>query len=326
VAWRPFKSVLIRASYGEGFLAPQLYRTAQESANVTLSPALVAIIFAGQTDLSRGNAPITGSLNQLSGGNPALKPQLSEHTTYGVVVDAPWVKGLSLSFDYYDNDFTRAFGSIASMMDRQRFAPETIVRGAKLPTDPADWLGPITGFDGRTINISSSRSAGYSYGVRYQRSTSWGDFNASIVGEKTLGLEQKILPNSALTATVNKRYVAPRVTGSVFWARRSWEAGITGVYGGEAWVDSSNTALIPSRYTKAVTRWDFNAAYDFGHRKDFGAQGDSWWRRALHDTKLRLTIINAFDTEPPLNVNGSFSASVIDMRLRRYVIDVTKRF
>jgi len=326
VAWRPVKSVLLRASYGEGFLAPQLYRTAQQSAVVTLPAPTVAIIFAGQTDLSRGNAPIVGPLDQLSGGNPALTPQLSEHKTYGVVVDVLPVKGLSLSFDYYDNDFTDGFGSIASMMDRQLFAPETIVRGPKLPTDPANWLGPITGYDGRTINISGARSAGYSYGLRYQRSTAWGDFNASIAGEKTLALEQRILPNSALTTTVNKRYAQPRITGTLFWSRQAWEAGVTGVHGGEVWVDSSNTTLFPSRYTEAVTRWDFNAAYDFGHRKEFGAQGDAWWRRALHDTKLRVTVINAFDTEPPLNVNGSFSASVVDMRLRRYIIDVTKRF
>lgn len=326
IAWRPFESVLLRGSYGEGFLAPQLYRTAQESADFTLTPALVAVLFSGQVDLSRGNTPITGSIVQLSGGNPNLKPQLSESQTYGVVIDVPKIKGLSLSFDYYENAFTDAFGNISSMMDRQRFAPETIYRGPKLPTDPADWLGPITRYDGRTINISSARTIGYSYGVRYQRATGWGDFTVNVMGEKMLGREERILPSLPLTASVNKRYVPTRVTGSLFWMRAAWEAGITGVYGGEYWTDSSNATLYPSRYTDDVTRWDFSAGYDFGRRSGFGVQGDAWWRRALHDTKLRVTIINVLDTEPPLNVNGSFSSSVIDPRLRRYVIDLTKRF
>jgi len=326
VAYRPVKPVLFRASFGEGFLAPQLYRTAQQSAVVTLPASTVAIIYSGQTDLSRGNAPITGPLDQLSGGNPNLKPQESENWTYGVVIDVPKVTGLSVSFDYYDYKFQDGFGGIASMMDRQRFAPETITRGPKLPTDPADWLGPIIGFDGRTINISSSRSVGYSYGLRYQRSTRWGDFGASVNGEKTLGREERILPNSALTATVNKRYVPQRVTLSTYWSRGAWDAGVTGVYSGKAWTDSSNTALFPSRYTKEVTRWDVTGGYDFGRRAGFGAKGDAWWKRVLQDTKVRATVINVFDTEPPLNVNGSFSASIIDMRLRRYVIDVTKRF
>ncbi len=326
LAWRAFKPLLLCASYGDGFLAPQLYRTAQQAATITLPATTVAIIYAGQTDQSRGNTPIIGPINQLSGGNPGLRPQLSENWTYGLVLDVPKVTGFSLSFDYYDYRFTDGFGGITSMMDRQRYAPETIVRGPKLSTDPADWLGPIISFDGRIINISSARNAGYSYGARYQRGTRWGDIGFTLSGEKTLVHEERILPNSALTASVNKRYLPHRVTFSAFWARGPWEAGVTGIHGGRSWTDSSNTALYPSRYTDAVTRWDVNGAYDLGRRPGFGAQGDAWWRRALHDTKLRVTIINVFDTEPPLNVNGAFNSSIIDPRLRRYIIDVTKRF
>ncbi len=324
--WRPFQALLVRGSYGEGFMAPPLYRTYQQAASVTLPASTIAIIFPGQVDLSRGNAPIIGPLDQLSGGNPNLKPQLSKNVTYGAVLDVPRVKGLALSFDYYDYKFTRAFGGISSMMDRQLFAPETIFRGAKLASDPAAWLGPIIGYDGRTINISRSRSAGYSAGLRYQRTTAWGDFSFSSNGEKTLVREEQILPNSLPTRTVNKRYVPMRFTTSLAWNRGPWEAGATHIYGGRNWTDSNNVAIYPSRYTDEVMRWDVNAGYDFGRRAGFGARGEAWWRRALHDTKLRVTIINLLDEEPPLNVNGSFSSSVIDPRLRRYIIDLTKRF
>lgn len=326
VGWRPVKQVLLRGSYGEGFMAPPLYRSYQQTALVTLSASTIATIFAGQTDLSRGNAPIVGPLDQLSGGNPNLKPQLSRNLTYGTVIDVPGVQGLSLSFDSYDYKFTRAFGSVASMMDRQRFVPESIVRGPRLATDPVGWLGPIIGYDGRIINISSSRSAGYSLGARYNRSTSWGNMTFSSMGEKTLGREERILPSSLPTNTVNKRYVPMRVTTSFSWSRGAWEAGFTNVYGGESWTDSNNVALFTSRYTDSVMRWDANFGYDFGRRTGFGAKGEAWWRRALHDTKLRVTIINVFNDEPPLTVNGGFSSSVIDPRLRRYVIDFTKRF
>jgi iron complex outermembrane recepter protein len=326
VGWRPFRSLLVRASYGEGFLAPQLYRTAQESAIVALPPTFIPILFGNDVDFSRGNSPITGPLEQISGGNPNLKPQLSENRTAGVVLDIPYVAGLSISYDYYDTRYTDGFGVIANMTDRQLYAPETIFRGPNLPSDPAGWLGPIIGYDGRTINIASARSAGYSLALRYQRSTSWGDFKASLASEKTLSREEKILPNSAPTASVAKRFSPMRATLMTSWSRGPWDAGINGIYGGKVWSNSSNQALAPSRYTAAVTRWDVNAGYDFGRRKDFGAKGDQWWKRALHDSKLRVTIINVFDTEPPLNVNGFYSSSVIDPRLRRYVIDVTKRF
>jgi outer membrane receptor protein involved in Fe transport len=325
IGWRPFQSILLRGSYGEGFMAPPLYRSYQQAASVTLAASTVAIVYAGQVDLSRGNAPITGPLDQLSGGNPNLKPQLSKNLTFGTVLDVPWVKGLSLSFDYYDYKFTRAFGGISSMMDRQQFAPETIFRGPKLATDPASWLGPIIGYDGRTINISRSRSAGYSIGVRYQRSTPWGSLTFNSMGENTLVREERILPNSLPTTSVNKRYVPMRVTTSLNWSRGPWEAGLTNVYGGQSWVDSSNATLYPSRYTADVMRWDAGFGYDFGKRPEFGAKGSGWWRRALHDTKVRVTLIDFGNDAPPLTVNGAFSSSVIDPRLSRYIIDFTKR-
>ncbi|MCB1104643.1 MAG: TonB-dependent receptor [Cephaloticoccus sp.] len=324
LAWRPFKPVLLRGSYGEGFLAPQLYRLAATQTSVSVFP--FALIYPGAVDLSRGNTPLTGIATIVSGGNPDLKPQQSESLTYGLVFEVPKIEGLSLSFDYFDNRFTDAFGTISDIMDRQRYSPETILRGPNLPGDPAGWPGPIIGYDTRNINISSSRTAGYSYGVRYRRETALGELNVNLYGEKTLSREERIFPNATPTPSANKRFIPQRATLSVFWARNAWDAGVTGVYGGKFWVNSSNQTIAPSRYTDDVMRWDINMGYDFGRRPGFGIQGDAWWRRALHDTKFRVTIINVFDQEPPLNVNGSFSSSVIDMRLRRYIIDVTKRF
>lgn len=324
VAWRPFKPLLVRGSRGEGFLAPPLYRIAQATGSTTA--LTFPQLFPGATDLFRGNAPLAGPAYVFSGGNPNLKPQLSENTTYGLVLEVPKVRGLSLSLDWFDNRFTNGFGSISSIMDRQRLAPETIFRGPKLPSDPADWLGPITGYDARTINIAASRTAGYSFGVRYNRSFAWGSVALSSYGDKTLRREERQLPGSALTATVNKRYVPMRVTNLLAWSRGPWEAGLTSVYGGRYWTDTNNAAIYPSRFTGSVLRWDVNGGYDFGRRAGFGAKGEAWWRRALSDTKVRVTVINAFNDEPPLTVNGSFSSSVIDPRLRRYIIDLTKRF
>ena len=73
-------------------------------------------------------------------------------------------------------------------------------------------------------------------------------------------------------------------------------------------------------------RWDANFGYDFGKRPEFGGKGSAWWRRAMHDIKVRVTLIDVRDDQPPLTVNGAFSSSVIDPRLSRYIVDFTKRF
>lgn len=323
VAWRPFKGVMVRGSYGEGFLVPPLYRTAAAQTSITIASSSLG---SSVIDPLRGNtiSPLSVTVN--SGGNPDLRPQQSEHITFGIIVDVPKVKGLSLSLDWFDNRYTDNLGSIGTMADRVLYAPTTITRGANLPTDLAGWAGPIIAYDARVINISNARTAGYNFSLRWNQTTRWGDFSFNGSGERILRDEQRVLPSTPLTATVNKRYRPMRIVSSLFWARGGWDAGVTAIHGGEYWVDTSNAALAPSRYTDSVVRWDLKAGYDFGQRPGFGVKGEAWWQRAFRDTKLRATVINVFDTEPPLDVRGFFSPSVIDPRLRRYVLDFTKRF
>jgi len=323
LAWRPIKAVLVRSSFGEGFLVPPLYRTAAIVGTVTLPWTSLA---SSGLDPARGNTLAPGSVVVTSGGNPNLRPQQSEHVTYGVIVDVPKVKGLSVSLDWFDNRYTDNIGSIGTVTDRVRLAPETVTRGPNLASDLAGWPGPIIAYDARPINIASARTAGYNFGVRWNKKTAWGDFSASSSGERILRDEQRILPTTPLTTTINKRYRPMRVTSSLFWSRLAWEAGVTAIYGGEYWEDTSNATLAASRYTDAVVRWDVNAGYDFGQREGAALGGASLWRRALRDTKWRVKVINVFDTEPSIDVRGFFSSSVIDPRLRRYVIDVSKRF
>ena len=323
VAWRPIRSLLVRGSYGEGFLVPNLYNTLPRQTQSTLTFAASA----NAIDTLRGNQNLTGQTYVLySGGNPDLRPQRSENWTYGVVWEVPKLKGLSVSFDYYDNHYIDRFGIVGTFADRLLYAPETFVRGPNLPGDPAGWPGPITGYDGRTINIATARNAGYNFGVRWQRTTPWGELGFSTTGERMLVSIQQVVPGAVPTPSVNKKFIPMRIVSSLFWSRGSWDAGVTANYQGRYWRDTNNAALSVSRWTDDVIRWDANASYDFGKNRSFGDRGSAWWRRALHDTKWSVSIINALDTEPPMDALGGFLGNVIDPRLRRYVIDLTKRF
>lgn len=323
VAWRPLSTLLVRGSYGEGFLVPNLYDTAprQRTLSSTWSSGSLPI------DSLRGNQNLTGqTYTSFIGGNPDLRPQRSENWAYGAVWEVPKVKGLSLSFDYFDNNYIDRFGSVSLLMDRINYAPETVLRGPNLPGDPGGWAGPITGIISKTVNIAAARVGGYNFGVRWNRSTPWGDLTLSSSGERILHIVQQVTPNAIPTASVNKKFNPMRVTTALFWSRGPWDAGVTNIYGGRYWVTSTNEALVPSRWTDDVMRFDVNTSYDFGRSRGFGLKGSAWWQRALHDTKLSVTIINVANTEPPLDLRGFFSTSVIDARLRRYVIDLTKRF
>ncbi|AOS45986.1 Vitamin B12 transporter BtuB precursor [Lacunisphaera limnophila] len=103
--WRPVSWLMLRGSYNEGFMAPSL-------AALFTSPRWSISAGAGDIDTYRNPVTNEGPYVQRTyfGGNPDLKPQESEGTTYGFVVDVPAVKGLSLSADWWRISRTNLLG------------------------------------------------------------------------------------------------------------------------------------------------------------------------------------------------------------------------
>jgi outer membrane receptor protein involved in Fe transport len=105
VNWRPARWLMLRASYNEGFMAPSL-------AALYTSPRWS--ITAGAGDLDAYRNPFTNEGPYVKrtyfGGNPNLKPQESEGTTYGLVLDVPFVRGLSFTVDAWKIDRTNLLG------------------------------------------------------------------------------------------------------------------------------------------------------------------------------------------------------------------------
>lgn len=323
LSWRPRSWLLLRGSRGEGFLPPTI-----NQANAPVSSLQLSATASTQPiDPLRGNESFLGRpLAYVLGGNPDLKPERSENWTYGVVLDVPRVRNLQLSFDYFDNEYYDRPGTLSLFPDMFTHAPQLIIRGANLPGDQPGWPGPVAGVYFRFVNMSYWRSAGYNFGARWTRSTPWGDFTVATSGDRVLADEARLFPTSAPLANANKRFRQMRATTSARWSRGPWEAGVTHLYGGKVWVNSTNATLAASRYTDPVERWDANVSCDLGRYQWSAGANDSWWRRLLRDSRVSVSVINVLNTEPPLNVNGFASNSVIDPRLRRYVLDLTTRF
>jgi iron complex outermembrane receptor protein len=97
--WKPFSWLMVRGSYNEGFRAPNLAVLNQKERTFVQAYA----------DTFR--SPITGlatdgTVNRTytTAGNSALQPEFSKGKSAGIVVDVPWVKGLSFSVDYWQID------------------------------------------------------------------------------------------------------------------------------------------------------------------------------------------------------------------------------
>lgn len=107
--WKPYKGMMVRASYNEGFTAPNLPTLYAPNQFTVDSPP-------GQPDPYRN--PVTSEGNYVqrnySTGNPNLLPVTSEGQSVGVVLEAPYVKGLTFTVDYWQLDQSNVIGSFSA--------------------------------------------------------------------------------------------------------------------------------------------------------------------------------------------------------------------
>lgn len=112
--WRPFPAIMLRGSVNQGFMAPSL-------AALFTSPRWSISAGAGDVDTYRNPLLNEGPYVQRTyfGGNPALRAQESRGRTWGVVLDVPGVKGLSLTADHWRITRSNLLGqrSVAQIRD-----------------------------------------------------------------------------------------------------------------------------------------------------------------------------------------------------------------
>ena len=113
INWRPTPWLMARASYNEGFHAPNLAQL--------FTGTLIRTV-TGSTDSYR--SAVTGlttdgpsNRRSVASGNRALKPETSTGKSGGIVIDVPYVKGLSVSVDYWEIEQKSIISSSGSIAD-----------------------------------------------------------------------------------------------------------------------------------------------------------------------------------------------------------------
>lgn len=121
--WAPVEDVRFRATYSEGFRAPnigELFLGQQQSAESYTDPCRnygtsgtdPNTVANCQAD---GLAPdfnlATFQATTLQGGNPNLEPETSESFTFGIVIQPTAVENLTITLDYFDIKIEDAVGT-----------------------------------------------------------------------------------------------------------------------------------------------------------------------------------------------------------------------
>jgi hypothetical protein len=178
IRWQPLDpswigALTLRSSYSEGFHAPTL---------PDLTPAGTESFLAFPDDLRDPKAltPNGTGVPVIMNGNPLLKPEVAYEWSYGAVYPAKWLKGLTLSADFWHIDL-RSLASFVGpqfILDFENSFPGLVHR------NPA--TGAVTEIINSDLNLTRAVVEGLDYEAIYMLDSSI--FNRGDFGRFTFTL------------------------------------------------------------------------------------------------------------------------------------------
>ena len=219
VRWQPLDpkyigALTLRGSYTEAFHAPHLSEISPAStegvADFVFDPILNDSYFTGTRII----------------GNPNLKPEVAYEWSYGAVYSPKWLKGLTLTADWWHIDMR----SIASLLGTQFTVdlnnPDLVIRGPpEIPGKP----GPIVLVLDPNENLTGAIFEGLDYEAIYILDSSifghgdFGKLTATVNGTWLSRAELQILPDTKEFGIAGE-FIPPgfTLTGSLPWSRANF--------------------------------------------------------------------------------------------------------
>jgi iron complex outermembrane receptor protein len=313
--WQPTSTVLLRGSYGTGFLAPSLYQLYVPNTSGVTQP--------GISDPVR--CPVTKDSNDCNtqfgvtfGGNPNLQPEESWQVNAGVVFEP--VRGLSLALDWYKIRISQAITNgpapLTVLGDLAQYG-NLVTRGPRDPAFP-NLPGPITDIDQRYQNLGGIHIEGIDVDFRYTfPKQDWGQLNFSTNGSYLIRYDNQQTDGTWLGG-IGTMYgqatsgVVPRFKNyaTLGWTLGPWQASLANTYQ-TGYVDNQTDINGDLRRVSSMSLWDIQGTYTgFKH------------------FKLTLGAKNMFDTNPPLTnqattFQNGYDPSYYDARARFVYANVT---
>ncbi len=362
--WKPFEDLLIRATYSEGFRAPnisELFQAAGDSYPGLIDPCNGG--GAANPELP-GCAGIPSTYNQSNpqiritvGGNPDLIPEQSQSFTIGAVFEPSFVDNLVFTLDYYDVKIDDVITSIGA---------GTILRScAQTGTVLCDRLqragsGVVLDIQSNSINANKLQVKGVDFVVTYGFDTDYGLFNinwdTSYTDEYTVSVRDYVNGgfidiNSFDEGVVGDALYRFKSNVTANWSYGDWSVNyqLRHIAGYEQSCDTSlNDAVRPTDDPNAVGGvvptdflWCTYASENVDgsnpdgdlDRRGIGAVTyhdlNATYHLAEYDTSFTLGIENMFDKQPPLSANAfanSFDPFTYDGIGRYFYMTVVKRF
>lgn len=283
-------------------------------------------LFSGQNQfINTITNPITNvalSTPQMTGGNPALRPEIGDAFTAGAIYQPSWLPGLRVSFDYYSFEIEDAISSLTG----QQIVDGCLVRNQTDLCSAITFSGDvITRVEATLINAAEATTSGFDVEAAYSFSLGGGsvDLRALLthIEELTIsnnGVTTDYAGQVGSTGTLGPAGGAPEWRASLSAGYRtelfSLGAQVRFIDGGVrnvTWVDGVD---IDSNKVSSRTYLDLNGSIKVGE-----------------NVELYGAIDNVFNLEPPLTPNAitapSYASSAFYDRIGRfYAVGARMRF
>jgi outer membrane receptor protein involved in Fe transport len=325
--YTPWRGLLVRASYGTGFLPPATNQI------VTAPPRLMSSF---EPDPRRGNTRLSSTQPTLfiRGGNPNLDPEQSQTWSAGIVLTPAIPHGLRVSLDYVRIRKTDAIfvPGVRDILANESLFPDRVTRGPKLATDPPDWAGPVVSIDQTLLNIARTQVGAYDLQLDYDTSLGrYGELQLFAVATRQTHFRTQTVPQSPLVDLLGHTVFNPlNLKGNLglTWSRGGWSAGwmaqyfhsylVYGQFDGQL-----DEAAITAQGGRSVPHQTYHDAF-VAYRTS--RNGEALLARALDRTEISLTATNVFNKTPPFDALAQFYSLLGDPHLSTYSVSLKKTF
>ncbi|WP_372940804.1 TonB-dependent receptor [Shewanella sp.] len=307
VSWRPIDSLLVRASYGDSFRAPNMGEMFS-SQSLSFETAYDSVWCEANND-SDANYCATGNQHKTwFGGNPDLEAEEGNSLTLGAVwnVTDAWSVELSYYDITYDNKIEAVSATDVIRDEVLNGSSDSVTRGAD---------GKIEYIESGYINMSSVETSGLDFATSYNLETSFGDFNFKVDMTHVLEfVEQTDSDSVAIDYAGLQDYPQWRGNLAASWYYSDFNAAWTTVYigsqSGDYWRDLG--------YDYITDTPDY-----FKHNIQFGYTHD--WNGTI-----TVGVNNVFDEEAPTWYDFSgyrdVNTDLYDVLGRTFYLRVNQKF
>lgn len=298
--WRATDEFRFRGTYGKSFKAPLLDN---------LNPVSQLVIPYPESDPRTGG---TTNVLIVQGGNPNLRPETAKTWTVGLDFQARSIPGLTFKGTYFDIEYSNrivsidgsGFNSFDALISEPILGPAIIQRNpsnsviqqfinsTSYYTNPYDidpaTIGAIV--DGRYINVSSVRTTGADFDLKYKRQVTFGTVELGASGVRILKFDTQFNDASPAASLLNTPYnpVDLKVRGK---AGLTWN-GVTATAFINYTAPYTDNRTATVAHVASWTTFDTTVSYEWGHDSS-----------VLADSSIAFSVINATNKEPPFVAN-----------------------